>query len=227
MHHGCALCASCNAHPTLCAAWCSVRSIQHAFPAYNTQHTTRTIPTAALRSQNTVPAQMQHATRNHAPYNAQRASTQRTTYDVQTRSIPVQHGPFHHPRRQVSYTRQHATMHHQVATCPHTMQHRAYVHRAQHKVQHTTTHDATYNAPHATQCNTHNRRERRSRTAEERAMLPPLNSTDPPDIITTPPLCTPPLQSATAVSALPCNAYQCLGLGDRHRLERRAAAGHA
>jgi hypothetical protein len=60
------------------------------------------------------------------------------------------------------------------------------------------THHATYNAPHATySCSTHNCQRRGSRTAEERAMLPPMKRTDPPYIVTTPPLCTPPPHSAS------------------------------
>jgi hypothetical protein len=57
-------------------------------------------------------------------------------------------------------------------------------------------HHATYNAPHATPCKTHNCQQRGSRTAVERAMLPPLNATDPPPILTTPPSCAPPHRSA-------------------------------
>jgi hypothetical protein len=71
----------------------------------------------------------------------------------------------------------------------------------------------------------------RIRTTEERAMLPPLNSTDPPFIATTPPLCTPPPHSASGPIAppppLPSHTYRCFSIGYRHILERRAASKHA
>ncbi len=60
-----------------------------------------------------------------------------------------------------------------------------------------TTYHATYIAPHAARCNTHNCQQRGPRTALERAMLPPLNATDPSDMLATPPSCTPPPQSAS------------------------------
>jgi hypothetical protein len=64
-------------------------------------------------------------------------------------------------------------------------------------------------------------------------MLPPLKRTDPPfvplrnDMNTAPPLCTPPPASASAPIGIPCQAHlSCGGIGDRHRHERCAAAGH-
>ncbi len=66
-----------------------------------------------------------------------------------------------------------------------------------------TTHHANYNAPHAPPCGTQNCQQRGSCTAEARAMLPPLNATDPASIQTTPPNCTPTPQSASAPIRLP------------------------
>ncbi len=71
-------------------------------------------------------------------------------------------------------------------------------------VQHATCsmQNAAYSMPPALsqqqRCgHKHNCQQRGSRTAVERAMLPPLNETDPPYSITTPPFCTPPPHSAS------------------------------
>jgi hypothetical protein len=73
------------------------------------------------------------------------------------------------------------------------------------------THHATYNAPHATySCSTHNCQQRGSRTAVERAMLPPLNSMDPPNISATPPFCTPPPPSTSGPIGPPLRRVQLM-----------------
>jgi hypothetical protein len=153
---------------------------------------------------------------------------QRATYTrTPSQSWAISHGLSHMPRRQVSYSLQHATCNtkmQQVCTPYATSSTRA---KCAAHVATCTTHHATKNVPRATPCNTRNCRQRGLRTASERAMLPPLNATDPPDIITTPPLCTPPPPSASDRIGLPSRSHLfCHGSGDRHILECRAAAGH-
>ena len=198
-------------------------SVQHPSASCN-RKTTRCIPSTCCNTQ--------HATRNtpwvryNKHHTIQGCNVQHAACNAQQHL--VQHRPSHWPRRQMSGNLQNTTCNPK-ATCPHTMQHQTRASCPAH-VATNTKHDARYNAPlppHATPCDTHNGQRRGSRTALEPAMLPPLNSTDPPTIITTPPLCTQPPHSASDPIGLRCHAYGCCGIRDRHRLEQRLAAGHA
>jgi hypothetical protein len=127
------------------------------------------------------------------------------------------------PRRQVSYNLnlQHCTTRMQQARTPY----KSIVRSIRCNIPPHTM-QGSYNAPHATLGNTHNCGQRGSRTTVERAMLPPLNSIDPPDILATPPLCTSPPQSASGPIGLPCHAHRCGCIGDRHRLELDGPTPH-
>ena len=135
---------------------------------------------------------VQQATRKHTPYTLHHA----------TRNIPVQHEVSHRnkDRWHTSRSMQHAALH---ATS--FARHATSNVRVPCAANDATSiiHHATYNAPHATPCKTHNCQQRGSRTAVERAMLPPLKRTDPPPILTTPPSCAPPPRSAYDPIGLP------------------------
>jgi hypothetical protein len=204
----------------------STRSTQHAALSQQLRSGHKKNPncanTACMRS-------IQRATREHATYRIQRATYQ----------CNMSHRTGHKDRSHTTSNMQHYH---------HAMRHSTYVNRAPHTLRHATikcnmsarrgTPTSRNITPHTMQRTslpmllhathtTASNKQQGSRTAEERAMLPPLNETDPPSMLTAPPPCTRPPQSASDPIGPLCNAHPCgFSIGDRHRLERDGPTPH-
>jgi hypothetical protein len=142
--------------------------------ACNVQHATRNAQRTAY-SMHPALSQQQRCGHKHRHYANETCITQHPACNTQRASI--QRTPCNMQRATSQCNMNHPTGRSTRWNMHHTMQ-------------------RSFNPSNKAPCNTRNLQQRGSRTAEERAMLPPLNETDPPDILATPPFCTPLPQSA-------------------------------